>query len=160
MDGIIESCPQEVQDMICQTADEVSENYTKVNQRVVSSANKAAANGPTPMDIGEAKSHRCKECDVGAAASSLQCYNCGGWGHASRNCPPERKGSKGGKGGGQGKGNPAVAGKGTGKGPGRGDKGKGFQRVCFNRGKSGHRAWECLSKPIGASAGGRARRRR
>ena len=33
-----------------------------------------------------------------------QCYNCGGWGHMSRECPSERKGAgKGGKDAGKGK---------------------------------------------------------
>jgi hypothetical protein len=84
----------------------------------------------------------------------MHCYNCGGWRHASRNCPSERKSGKGGKDGGRGKGNPAEAGKGKGRGAGRGDKGKGkgFQGICFKRGKPGHRAWECRSRPIGANA--------
>ena len=111
--------------MIYQTVDEVIENYEKVKQRVVSwAANQAAANGPTPMDIGEVDGYRCKECDVDAVASSMKCYNSGGWGQASRNCPSERKGGKGGKDGGKGKGNPAEAGKGKGERAVRGDKGK------------------------------------
>ncbi len=57
--GFIELCPPEVQDMIYQTVDEVNENYEKAKQRVVSwAANKAAANGPTPMDIGEVDGYR------------------------------------------------------------------------------------------------------
>ncbi len=61
--------------MIYQTVDEVNENYEKVKQRVVSwAANKAAANGPSPMEIGEVDGCRCEECDVDAVASSTQCY--------------------------------------------------------------------------------------
>ena len=35
MGAFIESCPPEVQDMIYQTVDEVSENYEKVKQMAV-----------------------------------------------------------------------------------------------------------------------------
>ena len=81
--------------MIYQTIDEVQEKYEKVKQRVVSwAANKSAANGPTPMDIGEVEGYHGEECDIDAVASSMQCYNCGGWGHVSRNCTTERKGGK------------------------------------------------------------------
>ncbi len=59
--AFIELCPPEVQDMIYQTAAEVNENYEKVKQRVASwAANKSAANGPTPMDIGEVDGYRCE----------------------------------------------------------------------------------------------------
>ena len=112
--------------MIYQTVDEVNENYEKVKQKLVSwAAYKSAANGPTPMDIGEVDGYRCEECDVDAVNSSMQCHNCGGWGHAPGNCQSERNGGSGGKDRGRGKGHPAEAGKGKGKGAGRGDKGKG-----------------------------------
>ncbi len=65
--------------MTYQTVDEVNENYEDITQRVVSwAANKAAANGPTPIDIGEVDGYRCEECDVDAVAISMLCYNCGG----------------------------------------------------------------------------------
>ena len=144
--AFIELCPSEVEDMIYQAVDEVSEKYEKVKQRVTSwAANKAAAKGPTPMDIGEVDGYRCEECDVDAVNSSMQCHNCGGWGHASRSCPSERKGGKGGKYRGKRKGNPTETAKGKGKG-------KGFQGACFNCGKPGHPAWECRSRPVGANA--------
>ena len=82
-----------------------------------------------PPEVRDMDGYRCEECDVDAVASSTQCYNCGGWGHASRNCQSERKGGKGGgKDGGKGKGNPAEAGKGKSKGAGK-SKGKPPQKA-------------------------------
>jgi hypothetical protein len=78
--------------------DRVSENYEKVKQRVIAwAAEKAAANGPTPMDIGEVDGYRCEECEAAAVNSSMRRHICGDWGHASRSFPSETKGGKGGK---------------------------------------------------------------
>ena len=76
--AFIELCPSEVEDMIYQAVDEVSEKYEKVKQRVTSwAANKAAAKGPTPMDIGEVDGYRCEECAADAVNSSMRCHICG-----------------------------------------------------------------------------------
>jgi hypothetical protein len=99
------------------------------------------------MEIGRiAKAeddHECDEedCDVGVIGRNLQCFNCGGWGHASRECPSERKG-KGGPKGGKGGSPNGKGGKGKGDGKGKGG-GKGYQGACYNCGKIGHKAWEC-----------------
>ena len=73
--------------------------------RVIAS-NKAAMlkGGPVPMDIGmvggAAKEDQYEEEDVNALGMHSQCFNCGGWGHAKRECPTPQKGF--GKGGGGG----------------------------------------------------------
>ena len=55
MAAFMELCPAEVQNIVYQSIDEVSEDYEKMKQRVASwVSNKVAqASGPTPMDIGE-----------------------------------------------------------------------------------------------------------
>jgi hypothetical protein len=166
MAAFIELCPPEVQDLVYQNVDDINEDYEKLKQRVVSwVSNKIANNGPVPMDIGKVgrieaeDEYEEEDFEVAMIGRGMQCYNCGGWGHASRNCPSERRNkgdykgdSKGGK---DGKGKGIVYGKGgKGKGDGKGKGGgKGYQGACFTCGKVGHKAWECRSgRPIGANA--------
>jgi hypothetical protein len=68
--------------MVYHAVDEVNENYEKVKQKVVSWAATKSASGPNPMDIGEVGGYRCEEFDVDGVSNSMQCYKCGGWGHA------------------------------------------------------------------------------
>ena len=75
--------------------------------------------------------------EISSIGQHTQCYNCGGWGHMSRECTSEKKGK--GKGKDYGKG-----GKDSGKG-GK-DSGKGYQGACSNCGKVGHKGWECRSR--------------
>ena len=80
-----------------------------------------------------------------------QCYNCGGWGHTSRECPSDR-GAKGGKAKGKVKGLDKGVGKG-GKGGGDGGtkgKGRGYQGTYYTCGKVGHKAWECPARNVNA----------
>ena len=82
------------------------------------------------------------------------CYNCGGYGHASRECPSERKAgkgkgkSKGGKpkGSGQPKSGPKSgvkgAGKGGTKGSGKSQVGKGKGGACWTCGSSQHYSFD------------------
>jgi hypothetical protein len=127
-----------------------------LKQKIVTWASNKVANDGIPMDIGEVEWKSCEgEYDVAAVGWHTQCFNCGGWGHQSRECPSEKKG----KGGDKGKGNGSFGntfgkggkdfgkgGKDSGKGGkdfGKGGGGKGYQGTCFNSGKVGHKAWEC-----------------
>ena len=160
MAALMELCPTEVQDMIYQNVDEVNEDYDKLKQKIITWASNKVANEGIPMDVGKVECDEW-ECDYDVAAVGwhIQCYNCGGWGHQSRECASEKKGGgkdfgKGDKGKGKGFGN--VYGKGGkdfskgGKGGKDGGKGKGYQGTCFNCGKVGHKAWECRSKRVDA----------
>ena len=89
--------------------------------------------------------------EISAIGQHTQCYNCGGWGHMSRECPSEKKGKEKGKDFGKGGKDFGKGGKDYGKGgkdSGKGgkDSGKGYQGACFNCGKVGHKAWECRSR--------------
>jgi hypothetical protein len=162
MAALMELCPPEVQDMIYQNVDEVNEDYDKLKHNIITwTSNKVASEG-VPMDIGKVGWYddHDDEYEVAAVGQHAQCYNCGGWGHHSRECPSEKKGKGNYKGDGKGKGH--HFGKGGGKDIGKGgkdsgkggkdagkgsrDNGKGYQGVCFNCGKVGHKAWECRSR--------------
>jgi hypothetical protein len=168
MAALMELCPADVQDMVYQNIDDVHEDYGRLREKIFRwVSNKVAAKGgPTPMDIGrvERHDHETEYYDVDAIGSSMQCYNCSGWGHASRECPSQKTAKGGGKGGGKagdkgkgkGKGKDWGSFKGYGKGYGgkgveenQKGKGKGYQGTCFNCGKTGHKAWECRgAKPM------------
>ena len=145
MGAFLELCPMEVKDLVFQNLNEIGENYKILMQKVVSFvANKVAAKtGPVPMDVGNVETDclphlHGEELDVGAVGQNMQCYRCGGWGHASRDCATPKSqghagpGGKGGmKGSGKGDGKAAKGGPRHGalgqKGGGKGQKGKGFQ---------------------------------
>ena len=162
MAALMELCPPEVQDMIYQNVDEVNEDYDKLKQKIITWASNKVESDGVPMDVGKVENEEYEGYDVGAVGWGTHCYNCGGWGHLSRECPSEKKkgGVKGdgkgnhnsiGKGGGKDSGK--GGGKGGGKDSGKGGKssGKGYQGTCYNCGKVGHKAWECRSgKQVGA----------
>ena len=167
MAALMELCPTEVQDMIYQNVDEVSEDYNKLKQKIITWVSNKVASDGVPMDIGRVENEEYDDYDVGAVGWGTHCYNCGGWGHMSRDCPSEKKGKGNAKGDGKGKGNyygkgggkdfgkggGKDFGKGGGKDYGKGGKsfGKGYQGTCFICGKVGHKAWECRSgKQVGA----------
>lgn len=158
MAALMELCPTEVQDMIYQNVDEVNEDYDKLKQKIITWASNKVASEGVPMDIGKVEwDGNEDDYDVAAVGWQTQCYNCGGWGHQSRECSSEKKGKGGDKG--KGKGNLGntfgkggkdfgKGGKDFGKGgkdSGKGGGGKGYQGTCFNCGKVGHKAWECRS---------------
>ncbi len=103
---------------------------------------------------------RGEEMDIGAVGGNLTCYNCGGWGHVSQDCPSEKKGKgKGEPDKGKGKGKGFEKGqKGWSKGKGREkaeetkDKGegKGYRGACRRCGKVGHEAWEREPRQVGS----------
>ena len=158
MAALMELCPNDVQDMVYQTIDDVHEDYEKLKQKIVSwTSNKVTRDGSVPMEIGEVDP---EEANVDAISSHSQCYNCGGWGHASRECPSQ----KGVKGKGKGKDQSQTKGKGKGyqdysqgyqnyqstKGKSKGYQeyssgGQGYQGKCHKCGKVGHKAAECRS---------------
>ena len=156
MAALMELCPNDVQDMVYQTIDDVHEDYEKLKQKIVSwVSNKVNRDGAVPMEIGEVD----EEANVDAISSQAQCYNCGGWGHAARECPSQ-KGVKG-KGKGKDKGYAKGKGKGyqdysqgyqnyqsndyKGKGGYSTGTGQGYQGKCHKCGKVGHKAAECRS---------------
>ena len=142
--AVTSMCPPDVQDLIFQQGDKL-DNYSKVRDQIKALClNRASrVNGPTPMDIGLASQESSgsmwdsmEEWDVDAVGGGAQCYNCGGYGHFSRECPSKGKGKGKGKGG---------EGKGKAKGKGK-EKGKGKSAIdttCWTCGKSGHRSFEC-----------------
>jgi hypothetical protein len=140
MAAFMEVCPPEVQDIVYQSIDDIGEDYEKLKQKVVSwTSNKMAARGgPVPMDIGGVRpgeeNEYCTDheaIDVDAIGSHMQCYSCGGWGHASRVCP-STKGGKGGK---------DYGGKG-GKGGASGGKGPGWQNYGGKDGGGKGASWQ------------------
>ena len=101
------------------------------------------------MDIGRVGWH--DDHDHDDYEIYTRCYNCGGWGHMSRECPSEKKGKGKGKDFGKSGKDFGKGGEDYGKGSkdsGKGgkDSGKGYQGACFNCGKVGHKAWECRSR--------------
>ena len=157
MAALMELCPNDVQDMVYQTIDDVHEDYEKLKQKILSwVSNKTNRDGPVPMEIGEV-GH--EETNVDAISSQSQCYNCGGWGHASRECPSQRDVK------GKGKGKSKGQAKGKGKGQSNYSQnyqtndykskggyqdystgtGQGYQGKCHKCGKVGHKAAECRS---------------
>ncbi len=123
--ALVEMMPTEIKDMIFRTNEE-NPDYEKLKQRIFAwAANKVSAKGgPVPMDTGRASygsyhdgdyhEERGEEMDIGAVGGNVTRYNCGGWGHVSKNCPSQKKG--------KGKGEPDQ-GRGKGKGFEEGPKG-------------------------------------
>ena len=93
---------------------------------------------PPVHDDGGYHEERGEEMDIGAVSGNLTCYNCGGWGHVSKDCPSQKKGKCKGepdKGKGKGKGfEKGQKGRSKGKGREKGEetkgkgKGKGYER--------------------------------
>lgn len=164
-------------------------SYKVVASKVrVIAGNKAAMlkGGTVAMDIGavgnDSQKQDYEEDDVNALGMHSQCFNCGGWGHAKRECPTPLKGAgkgvaqfggkSGFKGGGKGgyKGGYAGGTKGyqskgdVGKGGGYGKGvaenskgggkgfGGGYQGTVFNCGLIGHKKAECRRPPMSANA--------
>ena len=165
MAALMELCPNDVQDMVYQTIDDVHEDYEKLKQKILSwVSNKTNRDGPVPMPMEIGEVYR-EGMNVDAISSQSQCYNCGGWGHASRECPSQ----KGVKVKGKGKSKDQTKGKGKGyqnyfqgyqvyqasstndykgKGGYQNDSsgtGQGYQGQCHKCGKVGHKAAECRS---------------
>ena len=85
--------------------------------------------GPVPTDIGRANwGDSAVELGVDAIGKHSQSYNCGGWGHASRECPSDR-GAQGSTAKGKGKGLDKGAGR-VAREAVKG-KGKGYQGACY-----------------------------
>ena len=135
MAALMELCPADVQDMVCQTIDGVHEDYERLKQKILSWASNKMSHrkGPVPMDVGRVDGRDSTfEFGVDAIGNNSHCYNCGAWGHASR---LDKGVGKGGKGGGDG---------------GTTGKGKGYQGTCYTCGKVGHKAWECRARNVNA----------
>ena len=174
MSAFLELCPKDIRERAMSRIDEITEDYELLKQKVLMwVGNEADDGGPRPMDIGNVRNEmECGMCgmegdywedwEANVVEADAKCYNCGGHGHFSRNCPKGggKNGFKGGgktgwKGGGKsyfgGKGKGGKGGFGKGGKGGKGDfgkggkqgGGKGYQGTCFTCGKVGHKAWEC-----------------
>ena len=142
--------PRDLQDIVFQSG-KVGETlvYREVRDRIMAIASHRSyeMSHPVPMDVGCVDDHgpddgTPEEADIDAISG--ECYNCGGWGHASRECPSKPGFQKG-----KGKGAKTTGGKSAGKSNNKGGKsggksnGKGFQGVCFRCQVKGHAAHEC-----------------
>ena len=131
MAALIELCSADNQDMVCRTIDDVHKDYERLKQKILSwvSNKMSIRNGLVPMDIGGRVDRwdSTFEFGVDASGNNSQCYNCGVWEHASRECP-----SDSGANGGKAKGKVMGLNKGVGKGgKGGGDGGtQGTARVA------------------------------
>ena len=145
--GVDGALPPDVQDMVYQNVDGVSEDYDKLKQRILAwAANKVAnSEGPVPMDVGwvhnQEQDERVEQEDVGAVTMNTVCHGCGGCGHLKWECPTlqrnEKANPKGGYEKGKGTGITDVY-RGGDKGKGKGDKGAGkggFKGNCYKCGK-------------------------
>ena len=113
--------------MVYQNVDEVNEDYGKLKQKIVTWTSNKVANEGVPMDIGKVGWHGDDgDYEVAAVGQRMQCYNCGGWGHQSRECQSDNNDNDKGKGKGTFGDNLGKGGKNFGKG-GK-DFGKGGQR--------------------------------
>jgi hypothetical protein len=107
MIGIMTSImPPEIQDQVYNTID-TNSTYEIVSSRIrsVVSNKVAMMGGPDKMDVSQVQ-YRYRDVDgeyqedeeIGAVGAHIQCHQCSGWGHLSRECPSKSKG-KGKKGG-------------------------------------------------------------
>ena len=164
--------PVAVQDYIYTHADKETK-YVQLREKVQAMvSNKiSVSTGPVPMDIGDVKGdhvdhgddHFWDDIEIDGVGNHDYCLRCGGYGHYARDCPTKSKGK--GKNSDKGKGKGFLKGKGDGgkptcnygmkgkgdynnvtKGKGKGTKGKGYQGVCWNCGKIGHKASECNTR--------------
>ena len=100
MTALMELCPPDVQDMVRQNVDGVSEDYDKLKQRILAwAANKVANSvGLVPMDVGlvfnQKKDERVEQEDVGAVTMNTVCHGCGGCGHLQWECPTLQRNEK------------------------------------------------------------------
>ena len=87
MAALMELCTPDVQDVVYQNVDGVSEDYDKLVQRILAwSANKVANSVvPVPMDVGwvhnQQQDDRVEQEDVGAVTMNTVCHGCGGCEH-------------------------------------------------------------------------------
>ena len=154
--------PDEIYEVVIQNVEKGEYTYQATKEKVISMVtSRIARDEYKTMEIGLA-GEKDVDFDIDAVNMNTKCYQCGGFGHISRNCPKGKgvgkgiKGGKGfeGKGGGVhgGPGNFQGAGtKGGGKG-GLGGKGlitkgtgNGYQGTCYRCFKVGHKAAECYA---------------
>ena len=85
MAALMELCPPDVQEVVYQNVDGVSEDYDKLKQRILAwAANKVANSvGPVPMDVGwvhnQQQDERVEQEDVGAVTMNTICHGCAVW---------------------------------------------------------------------------------
>ena len=159
--------PTSIQDDVYTNVDWQTEYPAVVARIKIWAENKAAMmNGPVPMEISEVQweeyNDEWEDAEVQAVGPNAQCHRCSGWRHMARDCATEPKckgksldykGEKAhdylSKGKGyenKGKGFD-IKGKGKSrKGDDHKGKGRGYQGVCWNCGKVGHKANECASQ--------------
>jgi hypothetical protein len=79
----------EFQDIANQNIDDVSGGFDKLKHNIDTSASGKVANEGLPMDVGrvaEANAYDEGGYYVAAVEWKSPCYNCGGWGHMSKEC--------------------------------------------------------------------------
>ena len=102
--ALMELCPPEVQDVIYQNVDEVSEEYDKLKQKIVTWTSNKVANEGVLVDFVRVGWHDDHDHDhdyyeISAIGQHTQCDKCGGWVYMLRECPSAKKGKGKGKGG-------------------------------------------------------------
>ena len=137
--ALVQMCPSDIQDVLFQQAEKLTTVKEAKDRVLALVSNRQAMNEPVAMEVGIVNEE--DEYYVDAVGANAICYNCGGKGHLARQCPTKGKS--------KGKGDPATGAKAKGKGKKGGDtstkgKGKGgYQGVCWNCNRVGHKAHEC-----------------
>lgn len=123
--ALIHMMPSDLQDILFQSADQLSDYKLVKDKMVALLNNRMASGGPVPMDVGSLQEQRpdYEELDVEAVSVDVQCRSCSGWGHYANECLSRRNGKA--KGGGYD------------RGRGKGGGGKGTGALDWNKGGKG-----------------------